>query len=76
MKTIRFDDFVTRTRKPDKFAAFREFWEVFIEQCRSNYSPSATIPKIKSARRELAVGVWPRTNEFWFFRGQHNGQLK
>lgn len=39
---IRFDDRETRAerRQTDLFAPIREIWEMFIEKCRTHYSPS------------------------------------
>lgn len=42
LRVLRFDSKVTRAerRKTDKFAPFREFWNLFDRNCRENYTPS------------------------------------
>lgn len=37
---IRFDDLRTRNRD-DRFAPIRNFWDIFIENCKNNYKPSS-----------------------------------
>ncbi|XP_039277065.1 piggyBac transposable element-derived protein 4-like [Nilaparvata lugens] len=40
--TLRFDDKNSRAERKanDRFAAFREFWELFLKNCRAYYTPS------------------------------------
>ena len=42
---LRFDNSDTRAERKanDKFAPFREVWNVFVELCRNNYTPSAEV---------------------------------
>lgn len=42
IRCLRFDDKNTRVerKKKDKFAAVRNLWEKFVENCRKNYTPS------------------------------------
>lgn len=44
LRTIRFDDIGTRTerRALDKFAAFREVFQIFVANCEKNYSLSCS----------------------------------
>ena len=42
MKFLRFDDTQDRAerRQRDRLAAFRDVWELFMQKCRTCYSPS------------------------------------
>ncbi|XP_066970873.1 piggyBac transposable element-derived protein 4-like isoform X3 [Macrobrachium rosenbergii] len=55
LRSMRFDDIITRAerRLEDKFAAFRKFFEKFVDNCISNYNISeyATVDEMLAAFR-------------------------